>query len=77
VSIVLITGSADGLGQMAARRLVDAGHEVVLHARSRERAREAADAVPGAAAALAGDLAASPTSGRWPSRPTGEAALTR
>jgi NAD(P)-dependent dehydrogenase (short-subunit alcohol dehydrogenase family) len=57
VSTVLITGSADGLGQMAARRLVDAGHEVVLHARSPQRAREAADAVPGAAAALAGDLA--------------------
>jgi NAD(P)-dependent dehydrogenase (short-subunit alcohol dehydrogenase family) len=56
VSSVLITGSADGLGRMAARRLVDAGHEVTLHARSPERAREAADALPGAAGALAGDL---------------------
>jgi NAD(P)-dependent dehydrogenase (short-subunit alcohol dehydrogenase family) len=56
MSTVLITGSADGLGQMAARRLVDGGHEVVLHARSPQRAHEAADAVPGAAAALAGDL---------------------
>jgi NAD(P)-dependent dehydrogenase (short-subunit alcohol dehydrogenase family) len=56
VSTVFITGSADGLGQMAARRLVDEGHEVVLHARNPQRAREAADAVPGAAGALAGDL---------------------
>jgi NAD(P)-dependent dehydrogenase (short-subunit alcohol dehydrogenase family) len=56
MSAVFITGSADGLGQMAARRLVDEGHEVVLHARSPQRAREAADAVPGAAGVLAGDL---------------------
>jgi NAD(P)-dependent dehydrogenase (short-subunit alcohol dehydrogenase family) len=60
MSTVLITGSADGLGQMAARRLVDGGHEVVLHARSPQRAHEAADAVPGAAAALAGDLGSLP-----------------
>jgi NAD(P)-dependent dehydrogenase (short-subunit alcohol dehydrogenase family) len=53
---VFITGSADGLGAMAARRLVTEGHEVVLHARSPERAREAMRAVPGAAAALHGDL---------------------
>jgi NAD(P)-dependent dehydrogenase (short-subunit alcohol dehydrogenase family) len=56
MSTVFITGSADGLGHRAARRLVDAGHEVVLHARSPQRAQEAADAVPGAAGALAGDL---------------------
>jgi NAD(P)-dependent dehydrogenase (short-subunit alcohol dehydrogenase family) len=56
MSTVFITGSADGLGQMAARRLVGEGHEVVLHARSPQRAREASDAVPGAAGALAGDL---------------------
>lgn len=56
MSAVFITGSADGLGQMAARRLVDEGHQVVLHARSPQRAREAADAVPGAAGALVADL---------------------
>jgi NAD(P)-dependent dehydrogenase (short-subunit alcohol dehydrogenase family) len=56
VSVVFITGSADGLGAMAGRRLVAAGHEVVLHARSPQRAQEAMDAVPGAAAALYGDL---------------------
>ncbi len=56
MSRIFITGSADGLGQLAARRLVDQGHEVVLHARSERRAQEAADAVPGAAGVLAGDL---------------------
>lgn len=53
---IFITGSADGLGQLAARRLVESGHEVVLHARSRGRAREAHQAVPGARDALVGDL---------------------
>jgi NAD(P)-dependent dehydrogenase (short-subunit alcohol dehydrogenase family) len=58
VSRVLITGSADGLGLMAARELIAAGHghEVFLHARSEERAAEAMEAAPGAAGALAGDL---------------------
>jgi NAD(P)-dependent dehydrogenase (short-subunit alcohol dehydrogenase family) len=56
VSTVFITGSADGLGAMAARRLIAEGHEVVLHARSPERASQALAAVPGAAAALHGDL---------------------
>jgi NAD(P)-dependent dehydrogenase (short-subunit alcohol dehydrogenase family) len=56
MSTVFITGSADGLGAMAARRLVADGHEVVLHARSEQRAQEAIRAVPGAAAALHGDL---------------------
>jgi NAD(P)-dependent dehydrogenase (short-subunit alcohol dehydrogenase family) len=57
VSRVFITGSADGLGRMAAERLVAQGHEVVLHARSGARAEEALVAVPGARTALAGDLA--------------------
>ena len=35
---VFITGSTDGLGRAAARALIDEGHEVVLHARSRGRA---------------------------------------
>jgi NAD(P)-dependent dehydrogenase (short-subunit alcohol dehydrogenase family) len=56
MSTVFITGSADGLGAMAARRLIAEGHEVVLHARSEQRAQEAMGAVPGAAAALHGDL---------------------
>ena len=35
---IFITGSTDGLGRAAARTLIDEGHDVVLHARSRERA---------------------------------------
>ena len=54
---VFITGSSDGLGRMAARLLVEQGHGVVLHARSKARGREAMAAVPGAEAVVAGDLA--------------------
>lgn len=54
---ILITGSADGLGRMAARRLVASDHDVVLHARNAGRARQAMEAVPGARDALVGDLA--------------------
>jgi NAD(P)-dependent dehydrogenase (short-subunit alcohol dehydrogenase family) len=53
---VFITGSADGLGQMAAQLLIASGHEVVLHARNEDRARHAIEAVPGARDALVGDL---------------------
>jgi NAD(P)-dependent dehydrogenase (short-subunit alcohol dehydrogenase family) len=53
---VFITGSADGLGQMAARLLVNEGHKVVLHARNEKRAAEASAAVPGAENAVSGDL---------------------
>jgi NAD(P)-dependent dehydrogenase (short-subunit alcohol dehydrogenase family) len=56
MSRVFITGSADGLGQMAAKLLVEQGHEVVLHARHAARAKDAMRAVPGAANALTGDL---------------------
>jgi NAD(P)-dependent dehydrogenase (short-subunit alcohol dehydrogenase family) len=54
---VLVTGSADGLGLMAAQLLVEDGHEVTLHARSEQRAAAALASAPGAQAALAGDLA--------------------
>src|SRR6266436_6030418 len=57
VASVFITGSADGLGRLAAQRLVTLGHDVVLHGRDRHRAQEAMRAVPGARTALAGDLA--------------------
>jgi NAD(P)-dependent dehydrogenase (short-subunit alcohol dehydrogenase family) len=56
VSRVLITGSADGLGRLAAAQLVREGHDVMLHARSEARGREALAAVPGAVGALTGDL---------------------
>jgi NAD(P)-dependent dehydrogenase (short-subunit alcohol dehydrogenase family) len=53
---VFITGSADGLGQMAARLLVEKGHQVVLHARNEERGKQAMSAVPGAKSVVLGDL---------------------
>jgi NAD(P)-dependent dehydrogenase (short-subunit alcohol dehydrogenase family) len=57
VASVFITGSADGLGRLAAQRLVASGHDIVLHARDQHRAQEAMHAVPGARTALVGDLA--------------------
>ena len=54
---VFITGSTDGLGRAAARALVAEGHEVVLHARSRERASAVDDLASRAAGVVVGDLA--------------------
>jgi len=54
---VFITGSTDGLGREAARTLIDEGHQVVLHARSRQRASALADLAPLAAGVAIGDLA--------------------
>lgn len=53
---IFVTGSADGLGRMAAQRLVAGGHQVTLHARHEARGREALLAVPGAAGVLCADL---------------------
>ncbi|HEV3308774.1 MAG TPA: SDR family NAD(P)-dependent oxidoreductase [Candidatus Sulfotelmatobacter sp.] len=53
---VFITGSSDGLGRMAAQLLVEQGHSVVLHARSRERGQDALSAVPEAETVVVGDL---------------------
>jgi len=54
---IFVTGSADGLGKMAAQLLIEAGHRVLVHGRSRERAAEALAQLPGAEASVAGDLA--------------------
>jgi NAD(P)-dependent dehydrogenase (short-subunit alcohol dehydrogenase family) len=54
---VIISGSADGLGLQAAQELIAGGHEVVLHARSEPRGREALGAAPGARGVVIGDLA--------------------
>jgi NAD(P)-dependent dehydrogenase (short-subunit alcohol dehydrogenase family) len=54
---VLITGSSDGLGQMAAQLLIEQGHRVVLHARSQQRGQQALAAVPEAESVVIGDLA--------------------
>jgi NAD(P)-dependent dehydrogenase (short-subunit alcohol dehydrogenase family) len=53
---ILITGAADGLGQLAAKSLADQGHQVVLHARNAERGRHAKQSVPNAAHVITGDL---------------------
>jgi NAD(P)-dependent dehydrogenase (short-subunit alcohol dehydrogenase family) len=58
VSRIFITGSTDGLGRGAAGVLMGEGHEVVLHARTRERAAAAlSDLAPDAAGVVIGDLA--------------------
>ena len=54
---VFITGSTDGLGRGAAETLINDGHQVVLHARSKERAAALADLAPRAAGVVIGDLA--------------------
>ncbi len=53
---VFITGSSDGLGQMAAQLLVEQGHSVVLHARNASRGKVARAAVPGAEELVIGDF---------------------
>ena len=53
---IFITGSADGLGQLAAKELVNQGHRVVLHARSEKRGREALEKVPGSEGVVTADL---------------------
>ena len=53
---VFITGSADGLGKMAAKLLIEQGHQVVLHARNQVRAEETKKSVPQAQAVVVGDL---------------------
>ena len=56
MSRVFITGSADGLGKLAAQLLVEQGHHVVLHARNAKRGKDALAAVPGAETVVIGDL---------------------
>jgi NAD(P)-dependent dehydrogenase (short-subunit alcohol dehydrogenase family) len=56
VSRIFITGSTDGLGLAAARTLVSEGHQVVLHARSSQRAAAISDLDPNASGIVIGDL---------------------
>jgi NAD(P)-dependent dehydrogenase (short-subunit alcohol dehydrogenase family) len=56
VARVFITGSSDGLGLMAARLLIEQGHEVVLHGRNDDRSRDALKAAADARGAVTGDL---------------------
>lgn len=53
---IFITGSTEGLGRAAAESLMDGGHEVVLHARSQERASAVEDLKARSAGLVIGDL---------------------
>jgi NAD(P)-dependent dehydrogenase (short-subunit alcohol dehydrogenase family) len=53
---VFITGSADGLGRLAAQTLLEDGHEVVVHARNHDRLTAVHDLVDRGATAVVGDL---------------------
>jgi len=53
---IFITGSTDGLGRAAAGALVGEGHDVVLHARTRERAAALSGLASDAAGVVIGDL---------------------
>jgi NAD(P)-dependent dehydrogenase (short-subunit alcohol dehydrogenase family) len=53
---IFITGSSDGLGLMAARLLVEWGHDVTLHARNDARATDTRRALPQAKNVVVGDV---------------------
>jgi NAD(P)-dependent dehydrogenase (short-subunit alcohol dehydrogenase family) len=54
---ILVTGSTTGLGRTATQALLDGGHEVVVHARSTERARGLGDLGAPVSGVVIGDLA--------------------
>jgi NAD(P)-dependent dehydrogenase (short-subunit alcohol dehydrogenase family) len=56
MSRIFITGSTDGLGRAAARALIEEGHQVVLHARSRERVSALDGLASRSAGVVIGDL---------------------
>jgi len=56
VGRIFISESSDGLGLMAARLLINQGHEVVLHGRNEGRSRDALAAAAGARGVVIGDL---------------------
>jgi NAD(P)-dependent dehydrogenase (short-subunit alcohol dehydrogenase family) len=56
VARIFITGSTDGLGRGAASVLMGEGHDVVLHARTFQRAAALSDLAPDASGVVIGDL---------------------
>ncbi|MFP3549709.1 SDR family oxidoreductase [Paraburkholderia sp. SIMBA_049] len=57
MSRIFATGSTEGLGRAAAQRLIEEGHQVVLHARAPERTASLDDQAGHAAGIVVGDLA--------------------
>lgn len=53
---VFITGSSAGLGQLAAKSLIERGHQVILHARNKKRAKDTWESIPDAEDVVTGDL---------------------
>jgi len=53
---VLVTGSTDGLGRAVARKLIEEGHQIILHARSHERVSVLDDLASRSAGVVVGDL---------------------
>ena len=53
---ILVTGSTDGLGRATAQTLLDDGHDVLVHARSPQRADAVADLVGRGAQLVVVDL---------------------
>ncbi len=53
---IFITGSSDGLGLLAAQKLISLGHQVVCHARNEERAKETIQKIPETEQVIVGDL---------------------
>ncbi|WP_421878882.1 SDR family NAD(P)-dependent oxidoreductase [Marinoscillum sp.] len=53
---IFITGSSDGLGLLAANKLIDQGYEVILHARNISRKQDTIEATAGASEVLVADL---------------------
>ena len=56
MALIFITGSADGLGRLAAETLLDDGHEVVVHVRNTDRLKAVRDLQGQGAEAVTGDL---------------------
>lgn len=56
MSSILITGSSDGLGRAAAEALLDDGHSVALHARTKARLTAVQHLLDSGAQAVVGDL---------------------
>ena len=70
---VFITGSSDGLGLMAARLLIEQGHQVILHGRNGSRSRDVLAAAAGAEGSLLAISRPSPGRGPWRMQSTSSA----